>query len=316
MGAHHASNMRTPAFHPTKQALLLLCVIAHAASTAPKHWGRPKFVGKSVLVTGGDSGIGLAAVEAFYYECARVMIVGHNPAKTQAAWQNLSSTVPAPDCPEDMPGMLSWTVADISNQSQVEQMMQTTIEKLGGLDIAVNNAGSGGSSPGNAYQIADDGFVEYFDSSLEMKVNVHGTLKCMHAQIKFWLEHKQPGVIVNVASICGEFAGCAPAYLSSKWATIGFSKQAALKYAGADIRVNVLAPGAVNTLMLRDGLSRDDPRWIAREKVLTAEIPNHRIAEPWEMAGPITFLASDMSSYMTGHVLTVDGDVTLGTSSL
>merc|ERR1711935_600583 len=91
-----------------------------AATVAPKHWGGPKFVGKSVLVTGGDSGIGLAAVEAFYYECARVMIVGHNPTKTQSAWQNLSSTIPAPDCPDDMPGMLAWTVADISNQSQVQ----------------------------------------------------------------------------------------------------------------------------------------------------------------------------------------------------
>ena len=105
-------------------------------------------------------------------------------------------------------------------------MMKTTIEQLGGLDIAVNNAGSGGFSPGNAYQIADDGFVEYFDSSLEMKVIVHGTLKCMHAQIKFWLENKQPGVMVNVASVCGELATCAPAYLSSKWATIGCTSDA------------------------------------------------------------------------------------------
>lgn len=122
--------------------------------------------------------------------------------------------------------------------------------------------------------------------------------------------------MVNIASICGEMSGCGPAYTTSKWATIGFSKQAALSYANQGIRINVLAPGAVNTPMLRNGLTRDDPRWIAKEKEMVKSIPNHRIAEPWEMAGPISFLASDMSSYMTGHVLTVDGDYTLGTSSL
>eukprot|EP00932_Pfiesteria_piscicida_P000483 SRR837773.10471.p2 GENE.SRR837773.10471~~SRR837773.10471.p2 ORF type:complete len:130 (-),score=21.92 SRR837773.10471:61-399(-) len=91
---------------------------------------------------------------------------------------------------------------------------------------------------------------------------------------------------------------------------IGFSKQAALANAPAGIRINVLAPGAVNTPMLRNGMSEDDPRWISEKKALEASIPSRHIAEPWEMAGPITFLASDMSSYMNGQVITADGGVT------
>lgn len=271
-------------------------------------------MGKAVLVTGGDSGIGLAAVETFYYECGRVMMVGHSPEKTQAAYANLSA-LPAPDCPASQPAKLAWHAADISNDTQVTEMTNAAVAQLGGLDIAVNNAGIGLLSDSHT-QIGDPGFVDRFDSSLEMAVNVRGTLKCMNAQLQFWLAQRRPGVIVNVASICGETAGCAPAYTASKWATIGFSKQAALHYANSSIRVNVLAPGAVNTPMLRGYRSEDDPTWIAAKKEIIKHIPNGRIAEPWEMAGPITFLASDMSSYMTGHVLTIDGDLTLGTSSL
>jgi NAD(P)-dependent dehydrogenase (short-subunit alcohol dehydrogenase family) len=111
-------------------------------------------------------------------------------------------------------------------------------------------------------------------------------------------------------------AFCGPAYTTSKWALIGFSKQASLKYATEGIRINVLAPGAVNTPMLRNGLPESDPRWLAMKKHLESMIPSKRIAEPWEMAGPITFLSSDMSSYLYGHVLNADGGlVGLGAGS-
>merc|ERR1719382_734959 len=128
----------------------------------------------------------------------------------------------------------------------------------------------------------------------------------MNEQLLLWNETGTKGVIVNVASICGESAWCASSYGTSKWAEIGFSKQAALHYAGRGIRVNVLAPGLVETPMLRDHMAADDPRWLKRKAWMEERVPMGRIAQPWEMAGPITFLASDMSSYMTGHVLTAD----------
>ena len=168
----------------------------------------------------------------------QVMMVGHNPVKTQQAWLNLSNTHPGPQCPPDAPPKLAWAVADVANQTQVDAMMEAATSELGGIDIAVNNAGTAGTSPGNTYQIADNGFVDYFDNSLEMDVNVRGTLKAMHAQLRWyrhhaaqplgayacfcrWIDHKIPGVMVNIASICGEMSGCGPAYTASKWATIG-----------------------------------------------------------------------------------------------
>jgi len=283
-----------------------------AATVAPKHWGAPRFAGKSVLVTGGDSGIGLAAVEAFYYECARVMMIGHDEEKTRAAAANLTA-LPAPlGCPSDKPApALKWLAIDVRELSSVETAVASTMDAFGSLDVAVNNAGSAGPPrAAGLHQIGDDDFPYYFNHSLEMSVNVKGTLLCMHAQIALWLKAASKGstlAIVNVASVCGEAAFCGPAYTTSKWGEIGFSKQAASHYAGKGIRVNVLAPGPVNTPMLRGGLAEDDPRWLARKFIIEKSVPMGRIAEPWEMAGPVTFLSSDASSYVTGVVVTADG---------
>merc|ERR1712012_392206 len=100
------------------------------------------------------------------------------------------------------------------------------------------------------------------------------------------------GSMVNVGSLCGEHAGiCGAMYTSSKFATIGFSKQAAIKYAPRGIRINVLDPGLVHTQMLRDDygkdLGPDDPTWLEGRRAVDAAIPVRTIAEPWEMAGPI-----------------------------
>ena len=107
-------------------------------ATAPKHWGQPRFAGKVVLVTGGDSGIGLAAVETFYYECANVMMVGHSMAKTKAAAENLTMLTPAPACPEKP--SLSFLAVDVSNGTAVTEMMAQTVRVFGRVDIAVNRA--------------------------------------------------------------------------------------------------------------------------------------------------------------------------------
>ena len=104
-------------------------------------------------------------------------------------------------------------------------------------------------------------------------------------------------------------------YTSSKFATIGFSRQAAIKYAPKGIRINVVDPGLVNTQMLRDdygtNLGPEDDVWLASRRSVDAAIPLSRIAEPWELAGPILFLAdSGRASYVTGAVLTADGALT------
>ena len=104
-------------------------------------------------------------------------------------------------------------------------------------------------------------------------------------------------------------------YTSSKFATQGFTRQAAIKYAGQGIRVNLLDPGLIHTQMLRDdyekNLGPEDPKWLKERQPVDRAIPLKRIAEPWEMAGPLLFLADrSRASYVTGAVLSADGGLT------
>lgn len=291
--------------------LVLSSVLSFCASASltgvPKHWGGPRFDGKRIMVTGGDSGIGLAAVGVFYWECGSVMMIGHNETKTREAWSNLMK-LPAPTGCSVQPRM-EWTAIDTSNITAVDWVVNLTVSRLGGLDVGVNNAGSINSKK----KIGDAGFPADFMKSPELNVNILGTLSCMNAQLRYWQSNPQNGAsIINIGSICGETAYCPGAYSTSKWSMTGFTKNAALTYAKQGIRVNIVDPGLVNTPMLRGGMAEDDPEWIARKKTLEKNIPMGRIAEPWEIAGPIAFLASDMSSYVTGQALTPDGAVTIG----
>jgi len=104
-------------------------------------------------------------------------------------------------------------------------------------------------------------------------------------------------------------------YTSSKFATQGFTRQAAIKYAAQGIRINLLDPGLIHTQMLRDdyekNLGPDDPKWLESRAPVDRAIPLKRIAEPWEMAGPLLFLADrSRASYVTGAVLSADGGLT------
>jgi len=141
-------------------------------------------------------------------------------------------------------------------------------------------------------------------------------LYTMHAEVKHFVAAGVKGAIVNVGSLCGEHAGiCGTMYTSSKFATQGFTKQAAIKYGPRGIRINLLDPGLIHTQMLRDdygtALRRDDPKWVESRKAVDRAIPLRAIAEPWEMAGPILFLADNSrASYVTGAVLTADGGLT------
>ena len=91
---------------------------------------------------------------------------------------------------------------------------------------------------------------------------------------------QKSGSIINVASVCGEVSWCGPSYTTSKYAMIGFSKQAAMHYAATGVRINVLAPGAVDTPMLRNGKAEDDPEWLRKKAAFASMIPNGRIADP------------------------------------
>ncbi|EOD11414.1 hypothetical protein EMIHUDRAFT_214786 [Emiliania huxleyi CCMP1516] len=209
-----------------------------------------RFAGKKVLVTGGSSGIGLAAALGFRNECADVVIAGSSSAKAQRTADALRSQTPSA-----CPGVAVHAVAgNLANETQALGVVAEAIRLLGGLDVAVNAAG------------------------------MAGMLYSMHAEIKHWVDTGKRGSVVNVGSLCGEHAGvCGTMYTASKFATQGFSKQAAVKYAPRGIRVNAV----------------------------DRAIPLGSIAEPWEMAGPILFLSDNgRASYVTGATLSADGALT------
>mmetsp|Transcript_268 Transcript_268/g.761 ORF Transcript_268/g.761 Transcript_268/m.761 type:complete len:336 (+) Transcript_268:2-1009(+) len=269
-----------------------------------------RFAGKKVLVTGGSSGIGLAAALGFRNECADVVIAGSSSAKAQRTADALRSQRPSA-----CPGVAVHAVAgNLANETQALGVVAEAIRLLGGLDVAVNAAGMAGV-PG--VQAGEPRLLELLGSPLDpMGLNIYGMLYSMHAEIKHWVDAGKRGSVVNVGSLCGEHAGvCGTMYTASKFATQGFSKQAAVKYAPRGIRVNVLNPGLIHTQMLRDDygerLGPDDPKWTEGRKAVDRAIPLGSIAEPWEMAGPILFLSDDgRASYVTGATLSADGALT------
>merc|ERR1719326_2364063 len=129
----------------------------------PKHWGGPRFIGKRVLVTGGDSGIGFASVQAFYLECASVAIAGHSEEKTRTAFE-LVRALPLPKSCTSSSGrqVLTWVAFDTGNSSSVASGIQNAVSMLGGLDIAVNSAGVIGDGNNDKPQIGDPEFLESF----------------------------------------------------------------------------------------------------------------------------------------------------------
>lgn len=264
-------------------------------------WTWPLFEYTGAMVTGGDSGIGYEAVHMLMRECACVMMVGHDHAKTVAAFQTLSSVSHESNCSRPWSRRLGYISIDVTHDAEVEMALNKTVSLCGRLDVGINNAGGRSASP---VQVGHRSFIDSFDKSVALDVNLKGTILCMQVQVHHWRQMRAPGVIVNMASIKGLTGwGDTPLYTASKWAIIGISKQVALQNAKYRIRVNVLAPGNVDTPLLRLGRVP----WPSYEAAIGSAVPLGRLAQAQEMSGPIAFLASEMSSFVTGQVLVADG---------
>jgi NAD(P)-dependent dehydrogenase (short-subunit alcohol dehydrogenase family) len=245
--------------------------------------------GRVALVTGGASGIGRASAELFAARGASVMIADlHGVAASGSAAAISGETSSRVEAIE----------VDVSDPEQVVAMVAATVDVLGGLDIAVNNAGT----PGTYNPIADQ---QLDDWQRTIGVNLTGTFLCLQAELGVMAEAGS-GAIVNVASAAGlmGFANL-PAYVASKHGVVGLTKSVALEVARSGIRVNAVCPGNVHTPML-EGFAGGD------EKVLQGMgrvTPIGRLAEPGEIAQAIVWLCSDAASFVTGHAMAVDGGV-------
>lgn len=242
-----------------------------------------KLEGKVAIITGASRGIGAAAAKRFAAEGACVVLA----ARDEQALTALAKEIVADG------GTALTAPTDVSDAGEVERLVQRTLETYGHLDAAFNNAGIN-----TRMQPLVDTSLE--DFNLTMNVNLVGTFLCMKYQIPAMLANGG-GTIVNMASTAGlrGVRNLGP-YVAAKHGIIGLSKTAALDYARQNIRVNVIAPGAI----LNDRIKAAGDQYIDQ---INNSVPIHRIGQPEEIAATAVWLCSDESSFVTGDVMLVDG---------
>lgn len=239
---------------------------------------------KVALVTGGTRGIGYAIVKTFLDNGAIVVLCGSRQTTADQAVASLLAENPAYPVEGISP--------DLSDYDAVAQAMQAVAEKYGKVDIVVNNAGISASQPLYDYVPAD------FDKL--MMLNVNSCFYTARAAAPI-MKKNGGGVILNTSSmvsIYGQPAGVA--YPTSKFAVNGLTKSLARELAKDQIRVNAVAPGVTNTDMVASLPEQ------TRQHICST-IPLGRIGEPQDIANAFLFLASDLASYVTGEILSVDG---------
>ena len=253
--------------------------------------------GKNVLVTGGTSGIGQAIAVRFAEYGANVAI---NYLTTPDEATETGDKVHACLKQVQQQGVRDVLVqGDVSKEDDVVRMFEDAVDQLGGIDVLINNAGIQVSKPSHELSAAD------FDKVLG--VNLRGSFLCAREAIKRFLDAGTPGSIINISSVHQlipkpNYVG----YSASKGGMQNLTRTLALEYAGNNIRVNAIGPGATVTPINRAWI--DDP---VKREMVTAHIPMARAGTSDEMAGVTCFLASDLAAYITGQTIFVDGGLTL-----
>jgi meso-butanediol dehydrogenase/(S,S)-butanediol dehydrogenase/diacetyl reductase len=247
-----------------------------------------RFANKVAVVTGGASGIGLAAARRFHAEGAAVVIADLNDELGEAAVRELG------------PERCLHHHANVAVWAEVEALMRRAAEAFGGLDILVNNAGVG------SFAATPDLPVEEWRRVIE--IDLDSVFYGCKAAIPL-MRQRGGGAIVNTASISG-LAGdySFAAYNAAKGAVINYTRAAAIDHAREGIRINAVCPGPVDTPLIA-GI---DAMQGIRE-IWNSCVPLGRFARPEEIAAVIAFLASDDAAYVVGAAIAVDGGVTAHT---
>jgi NAD(P)-dependent dehydrogenase (short-subunit alcohol dehydrogenase family) len=242
--------------------------------------------GKVALVTGAGSGIGRASAVAFAHAGASVVVADLDATSGRETTAMIrAGGAEATFCP-----------ADVKQSADVARLVAATVDQYGRLDCAHNNAGISGVGGGATHEIADELWARV------LAVNLTGVWLCMKHEIAHMLA-QGGGAIVNTASVMGLVGGGGAAYVASKHGVVGLTKQAALEYAEAGIRVNAVCPGFVRTAMIEDAFA-SRPEVEARFR---AAHPMARFGEPEEIAVAVVWLCTDAAAFVTGAAMPVDG---------
>lgn len=240
---------------------------------------------KTAIITGGTRGIGFGIVKKFLENGANVVLTGSRKESVDKALSQLT----------EYNGKVMGIYPDLCNPDEVQKAFSDINERFGSIDILVNNAGI--SSRTSIY----DYTIEEFSKILD--INIKAVFVCTQAVAKIMKEQKH-GVIINISSMVSKYgqpAGCG--YPATKFAVNGLTVSLARELAKDNIRVNAVAPGVTKT----DMVSALPKEMVDR---ISSGIPLGRMGEPEDIANACLYLSSDMASYVTGVILSVDGMAT------
>jgi len=238
-----------------------------------------------VLITGALTGIGRAAAVAFAKKGAKVVVAGRRDEAGKALAKELRF----------FGAEAEFVNADVRQENDVRALVDTTVALFGRLDVAVNNAGTEGEVGPITDQTAES-YAATFDT------NVLGVLLSMKHEVRV-MKKQGSGSIINISSTYGhEGAAGASVYVGSKHAVEGITKSVALELAQPGIRVNAVAPGPTDTGMLTRFTHTPE-----NKAALVTQVPMARLGLSEELANAIVFIGSDEASFITGHILNVDG---------
>jgi NAD(P)-dependent dehydrogenase (short-subunit alcohol dehydrogenase family) len=241
-----------------------------------------------VLITGAAAGIGKATALAFARLGCRLVLTDLRAASGPALLAEIKAAG----------GEARYVVADQAEEAGAILAVRTAMEAFGRLDVAINNAGTEGDQTLRLEQQTDANVRR------TLGVNAEGVLWCLKHEIPA-LRHSGGGAIVNVSSVAGHVGlETCGAYVASKHAVEGLTKAAALEVARFGIRVNAVAPGAIQTDMIDRAVGAGDTE---ARRAIEGMHPLGRLGTPEEVAAAIVFLASEEASFITGQSLAVDG---------
>ena len=244
-----------------------------------------EFDGKVALVTGGSSGIGKATALAFARAGANVVIASRRVTEGEQTVHEIC----------ERGGDAIFVKTDISKASEVEGLMNQTIEFYGRLDYACNNAGT--FVMGQLFELSE----EEWDRTIN--ANLKGIWLSLKYQIPIMLQQKR-GVIINMASMSAIIGNPGVSiYSASKGGVVALTQSAAIEYAAFGIRINAISPGVISTPMVND-----IPTPLLED--IQSKHPIGRLGKPEEIANAVVWLCSDKASFVTGHNMVIDGGYT------
>ncbi|MEG0824016.1 MAG: SDR family NAD(P)-dependent oxidoreductase [Erysipelotrichaceae bacterium] len=236
-----------------------------------------------VVVTGGTRGIGFSTVVAFLEQGAKVAMFGSRQETVDQAMSNI---------PSELKANVMGFCPNLLERNEINSVVETIVKKWGEIDVLVNNAGVSESKPFDVYD------EELFNRVMD--INVKSAFSMSNAVVPY-MKEKGKGVILNTSSIVSLYAQpSGMAYPTSKFALNGMTKALSRELGKFGIRVNAVAPGIISTDMVK----ALDQKIIAG---MSSQVPLKRLGEAEDIANAFLFLASDMASYISGEILSVDG---------